>query len=120
MKKVIEILTAVSKATGVTISDMKSKNRAAYACQARYMAFYLLHRQGLVLQRIAEVFNRKDHSTVIHGMVHHEDLLETNSNYKYQFESIIVIPIEKSNPFYRHPKDPCMFKIVTSVFPSPL
>ena len=117
MKKILEILTAVEKATGVAISEMKSKSRANYVCHARYMAFFLLYKERIVLQRIADEFNRKDHSTVINGLVQHDSLMVINENYKHQFKKIRVIPLEPTTIFCRQSKSLCMVKKVDFPYP---
>jgi len=48
--------------------DIKSQSRAAPVVAARHAAMLVLRRRGFSTPDIAAALNRKDHSTVIHGL----------------------------------------------------
>ncbi|MDO5025220.1 MAG: chromosomal replication initiator protein DnaA [Trueperella sp.] len=53
----------------VTIEDLRSPNRTRTITQPRHMAMYLCKElTDLSLPKIADIFNRRDHSTVIHAI----------------------------------------------------
>jgi chromosomal replication initiator protein len=65
----LEIQQAVSQRLGVTLDSMLSPTRAAPIARARQIAMYLTRElTDLSLPAIAAVFNRRDHTTVMHAI----------------------------------------------------
>jgi chromosomal replication initiator protein len=64
-----QIQEAVAARLGVTLEALLSPSRAAPVAQARQLAMYLTRElTDLSLPAIAEVFNRRDHTTVMHAI----------------------------------------------------
>lgn len=64
-----QILKAVSDEFNVKVADLKSDRRTAEIAFARQVAMYILRSEyGYKLERIAAILNRKDHTTVLHGI----------------------------------------------------
>jgi len=65
----LEIQQAVAQRLGVTLEAMLSPTRAAPVARARQLAMYLTRElTDLSLPAIAAVFNRRDHTTVMHAI----------------------------------------------------
>lgn len=61
-----EIVSAVSRMTGIPECDIYGDSRRFEIAKARHMAFYFAREEGHYWVHIAEVFG-KDHTTVING-----------------------------------------------------
>jgi chromosomal replication initiator protein len=65
----LEIQQAVAQRLGITLDAMLSPSRAAPTARARQIAMYLTRElTDLSLPAIAAVFNRRDHTTVMHAI----------------------------------------------------
>jgi chromosomal replication initiator protein len=65
-KKVMDL---VANFFGIKVSDLKSGNRQARFVQPRQICMYLLRKElGLPFERIAELLEKKDHTTILHGV----------------------------------------------------
>jgi chromosomal replication initiator protein len=65
----LEIQQAVAQRLGITLDSLLSTSRAAPIAQARQIAMYLTRElTDLSLPAIAAVFNRRDHTTVMHAI----------------------------------------------------
>jgi chromosomal replication initiator protein len=73
---VSKLLHLVANYHQVRVSDLVGPSRQAHFAQARHHAWYLLRQQGWTLTRIAHLFGRKDHCTVLHGIRKHERLTQ--------------------------------------------
>ena len=62
------VLRIVARETGISKTMLLSKRRTHTVSQARFIAYYLLHRSGHNMVDIAWMLNRTDHSTVSHGV----------------------------------------------------
>lgn len=60
-------MLAVSKATKISIDDLKSKSRCRILVLARYAIMWAMHKRGVPSPAIGRRFDR-DHSTVLHGI----------------------------------------------------
>jgi len=62
----------------VTLPQILGESRKQYICKARFEAMAEIKKNMplMPLQDIAEAFNRKDHSSVIHAIKRHEQLTE--------------------------------------------
>jgi len=69
-----EIAKAVSQASGVPISDMRSPNRERHNVIARQVFFYIGRRAGFSWLQLGQ-FMLRDHSTAIHGYRQIQDLI---------------------------------------------
>jgi chromosomal replication initiator protein len=62
------VLEAVCQHLGVTLDLLRSAGRARDLAYARHLAMYLLRSDGqLTFAAIAQLLNKKDHSTVVHA-----------------------------------------------------
>lgn len=69
-----EIARAVSTASGVTVSEMRSPNRERHNVIARQVFFYIGRRAGFSWMKLGQYMLR-DHSTAIHGYRQINDLM---------------------------------------------
>lgn len=68
------IISEVTRLTGVTFDQMRSSSRKRSHVTARHGAFYLLVKHtNYTLVDIGKFFGGRDHSTVIHGVKKVED-----------------------------------------------
>lgn len=87
-----QILKAVSEEFNVKVSELKSERRTADIAFARQVAMYILRSEyGYKLERIAAILNRKDHTTVLHGI----DKIESKMALSEGFSEQIVRLKEK-------------------------
>lgn len=83
------ILSAVSRATGISVEDMKTKKRTDEIASARHIAMYIIKQlTDLTLKETGEVFNR-DYSTVISSIDKVEKNIRTVNNYEDEINNII-------------------------------
>lgn len=76
-----QIIERVCKELGVKTFDLLSTKRHHHICDCRYMLMGIFkHGYGYTQQQVAEALERKDHTTVIHG-------LKQLKKY-YQFDTI--------------------------------
>ena len=84
-----KILDKVSKRYGVTVDDLKSKNKSSNVTTARQIAMYIIRRTtGLSLPKIGKIFNR-DHSTTLSSVKKIENELKCNSLFEIDVNEII-------------------------------
>ena len=89
------IISIVAEDFGINTEDIKSKKRSADFVLPRQVCMYLCrHLTDITYSNIAEILNKKDHTTVIHGINRVEEDIKTNSSLK---ERIDVIT-KKLNP----------------------
>lgn len=65
--KINEIVQQVSDFTCISVKDIMGKSRKAPIAHARFLIWFIAHREGLSLQQIARAFDR-DHTTIHHGI----------------------------------------------------
>ena len=71
------IASIVSDTLGVALSDMIMKNRKIDVSEARQLCWLLLQRKcGVSLSAIGKYFGGRDHTTILHGIRHIQDLLD--------------------------------------------
>jgi chromosomal replication initiation ATPase DnaA len=61
-----EIVSAVSRQTGIPEMDIYGESRSFPIAKARHMAWYLAREDGHFFTAVADVFGR-DHTSIIHG-----------------------------------------------------
>lgn len=84
-----KILSAVSKAYGVPVDQMKSKKKTDNIANARHVAIYLIKQQTeLTLKEIGAIFGR-DHSTVISSIDKVEKNIKTINNYETEVTRLL-------------------------------
>ena len=80
MEIIERIVTEHFQLTGM---DMRSSRRPSYITAARHLIFFLDRSLTKAsLQMIADVYGRRDHSTVLHGYGCVTDRMETEPQYK--------------------------------------
>ncbi len=80
-----KVLSAASKIFGIKQADILSAKRDAEFVLPRQVTMYLLREeQKMNFEAIAQVLNRKDHTTVIHAVNKIAGLLVNNSNLRQQ------------------------------------
>ena len=62
-----EIMVFVCRHFGVTLDQLRSKDRHAHIADARHVAMWLLRERGLSFPAIARILHR-DHTTVMSGV----------------------------------------------------
>lgn len=80
-KEVVNIVSKVQAATGISYSQMRSKNRERETVLARQYAMYRiydnLYHLGYTLTAIGKMFNR-DHATVLYAIKQMREALQVN------------------------------------------
>lgn len=80
-KEVVNIVSKVQDATGISYSQMRSKNRERETVLARQYAMYRiydnLYHLGYTITAIGKMFNR-DHSTVLYAIKQIREALQIN------------------------------------------
>lgn len=64
----LEIMEAVAEAYGVTLDDLRSRNRMARLADARAVACYLLTRRLNMSSRYIGTMMSRNHATVLHSV----------------------------------------------------
>ena len=91
-----DILKHVADEFDVHAKDLKGPRRTKDIAFARQVSMYILRTEyGYKLQKIAEIHNRKDHTTALHAIDKIESKIQTNLTLKDQIDNII----EKINRF---------------------
>lgn len=85
------IIYAVSREFNVEESDIKGRSRVENIALARHVSMYLAKKliSDMSLTSIAEAFNKKDHTTVIHAEKKIKDLIDRDSSLKVRVSEII-------------------------------
>lgn len=79
-------LESVSRATNIMISDITKKSRKRELVEARQMCYSILKSNTrMSLVDIGLIFGGKDHTSIIHGLQTHNDLLKTDKKYKESY-----------------------------------
>jgi Trp operon repressor len=73
----------------VPMEEILSKTRKRSVVEARMMVSKLLLNEGLSYSEIAR-FLSKDHATIIHYRNLHDDLIDSDPQYREKFEKLIV------------------------------
>lgn len=83
------ILSEVSRTTGVSVEEIRSKKRTSSVSDARKMVFYILREvTDMSYEDIGKEFGR-DHSTVIYNIREMSETIKTNSLLNSQVSDII-------------------------------
>jgi chromosomal replication initiator protein len=81
-KIAINIINAVSRLTGISYEEMKSKKRDRELVEARHVSMYFLRKfTTLSTTNIGKKFGGRDHSTVLHGLTKAEDLIQFDKQF---------------------------------------
>ena len=89
------IINIVSEDFGVNADDITSKKRSAEFVLPRQVCMYLCRNlTDISLSDVATILNKKDHTTVIHGIKRIETDIKTNSQLKERIDIIT----KKINP----------------------
>lgn len=86
-----EIINVVAEYFSLKPSELRSPKRTQEVVFPRHITYYLLHKEGgLTLSRIATLLNKKDHTTVIHGIKKIAAVVEKNNEIRGLVEEIKV------------------------------
>jgi chromosomal replication initiator protein len=89
------IISIVAEHFGITVEDITSKRRNSELVQPRQICMYLCRKlTEESLQNIGKALNKKDHTTVIHGIDKITDDLQTNEELRNRIDIIM----KKINP----------------------
>lgn len=84
-----QVIKIVAKEYQVTSKDILGKTRKADIAFARQVVMYFLRNDfGYKLEDIAKILNRKDHTTIIHGVDKIESKIELDKGFAEQIEQI--------------------------------
>ncbi len=88
--KPASILKVVSKEFDITLKDLKGPRRTAELALARQICMFILREElGYKLEKIAEILERKDHTTVIHAIDKIETKKKIDEGFREQLEIIL-------------------------------
>jgi chromosomal replication initiator protein len=84
-----DLIRIVSKEFQVTSKDVLSRSRKSDIAFARQVIMYLLREDfGYKLEDVAELLNRKDHTTVMHGVDKIKSKVQLDKGFEEQIQSI--------------------------------
>lgn len=99
-----KILNSVTKELQVDKDLLRRGFRQVDYTDARKMLCFIYYKfMGYTLTRVGSILNR-DHSTVIHAITSHEDLVETDKRYRTKFYNVLQI-IKSKLPDLIDPSD---------------
>lgn len=86
----IEMITkAVANYFSIPLGDIRGKTRKKEVAMSRHIAMYMSHKRlKNTLEEIGLYFDKRDHSTVIHGVKKIEDLIKKDSRVSQQIYEI--------------------------------
>ena len=73
---------------GVSIEQVKSTTRLYNITECRHLIWYYVRNTGATLQTITNMYNRKDHTSVIHAISKINNLLQNDDEMKYNVAAI--------------------------------
>ena len=84
------IFTILNNVNGTTTKDIIGQSRKRHLVESRQMCFYILRKYyNLTFKRIGNLFDNRDHSTIIHGCDRHTDDYEYCYDYKKKFDYVL-------------------------------
>ncbi|MBD3279911.1 chromosomal replication initiator protein DnaA [Candidatus Dojkabacteria bacterium] len=85
------IFKSVAKEFDVTIKDIKGPRRTADIAFSRQICMYILRTElSYKLEKIAEILNRKDHTTVIHAIDKIDSQRRVDESFREQLDGILA------------------------------
>lgn len=91
-----EVIKRVCEEYKISKESLLTYNKSRNLSEARHIAMYLCTQfqsktqdEKKTLDRIAKLFNRKEHSTIIHAKKTVSNLIQTNREFKKRFFNII-------------------------------
>lgn len=84
-----DIIRAAAKEMGIKLKELKEENRKKEVALCRHVSMYLLKTMtNLTYEDIAALLNKKDHTTVMHGVQRVIDLISTDQSTRQLVEKI--------------------------------
>jgi len=84
-----DIIDTVAEYFSLKVAELKSPRRSREVVLPRHIAYYLLRKEGgLTLTKIASLLNKKDHTTVIHGIRKISSTVEKSTEIRGLVEEI--------------------------------
>ena len=92
-----EIVVTFCNHYGAEIINIRGKSRRREYTEPRFMAMALIREKlpEISLNRIAEYFDDRNHSTIISAIQTHKQLIETSDYYRWRFESAKSLTMQK-------------------------
>jgi len=85
-----EVIKTVCSFYNIKQSHLKGPSRAASIAFYRQITMYLLKKElGLTLSEVAEILNRKDHTTALHAQQKISNLILRDQNLKKEVDTIV-------------------------------
>lgn len=85
------VMKVVSKEFDVSIKDLKGPRRTADVAMARQICMYIFREElGYKLEKIADLLNRKDHTTVIHAIDKVDSKKKLDEGFREQIDGLIA------------------------------
>jgi len=72
----------------VSIEQVKSSTRLYNITECRHLIWYYARNTGMTLQAITTMYNKKDHTSVIHAINKVTRLLQNDDEMKYNVSAI--------------------------------
>lgn len=83
-----DIIFFVCNYFGMNRKQLFARNRTRNVKEARFMCFVMMrHYTTMTLKAIGQVF-KLDHTTIIHGITTHKNLMDTEDSYKERYEEM--------------------------------
>lgn len=93
-----DIIFFVCDYFNMTREQLFARDRTRNVREARFICFVMMrHYTTMTLKAIGQVF-KLDHTTVIHGITTHKNLMDTEDNYKERYEEMqFLLKIKRQN-----------------------
>ena len=92
MNIIYETKRIVCSKTGITINELEGRSRLRHIVESRNICYAILREKtGMTLKKIGEVFNNRDHTTIMYGLKIHDDMMTSygNQDYKYNYRTAL-------------------------------
>lgn len=86
------MLEAISTSSGISVETLTGKRRDRKIVDIRHLIFYCARFSPAIKMQLVDIgrlMGNKDHSTVIHGIRKHRDIVECDKDFEYHIAQII-------------------------------
>lgn len=88
-----DLVLAGSKMFRVHPDVIYGDNRTAFICRARFGIYMALHLRGASKTQVGRIM-RRDHSTIIHGLIRAERMMEKDDSFKRVVDKLVNMYVD--------------------------
>ena len=87
------IITVISKDSGINYKHIISKNRRRENVDVRFICIKIIknYKNNWSLKKVSNIFNYAHHSSVIHAVKEADKLIETNKEFRNQYQRAVYL-----------------------------